>query len=407
MSKFALCGLCQLLLLALGQCDDTSVLLQQNVQSHGVPDEPEPTMDLKDGEQSMMPQDPINIGEKMEVVVLTGTQAGQWLKCKVVAQGEKPNTYDVMLNSGLGMKRRFVPAVPGAALRKPLETNEKSDGVLFFWAVSSRPNVMELVKKNVEHLQKTLDRRADVYLVHYDGNKADWTDADADWYSKNVKFSVEEKIPKKQQNVASMLFAQDYYPPQITFARKLAPELLAKRQYDYIWLLDEDVDFTMTNLTKLFSDAEATESPIVAPSVVFEDRYRKHPETKMYLAGCTIATPMCFMHMPQRCHYRYVNYIEAMFPIMKPQVMTELASCSDCEKVIDRLWCARAARTMDHPASEACAILDQATVVHTNGKTLRKWEAVGALHDTIGDVRAAYPTEFVDGGDLANFRCVN
>jgi len=145
----------------------------------------------------------------------------------------------------------------------------------------------------------------------------------------------------------------------------------------------------------------------VAPSVRFEERYQAHPEMKGYVGGCSLVTPMCFMHVPNtRCHYRYTNYVEAMFPIMRPQVLTDLASCTDCEKAIDRLWCARVARTMEHPPQEACAILDQSTVVHTNGKTLRKWEAVSALHDSVGDVRATYPTEFVDGGDLASFRCV-
>mmetsp|Transcript_18325 Transcript_18325/g.57651 ORF Transcript_18325/g.57651 Transcript_18325/m.57651 type:complete len:97 (+) Transcript_18325:1036-1326(+) len=95
-----------------------------------------------------------------------------------------------------------------------------------------------------------------------------------------------------------------------------------------------------------------------------------------------------------------------MFPMMKPEVLTDLAGCPTCEVAIDRLWCARTANKLGVPPEETCAILDQATVVHTNGKTLRKWEGITIGHDNINDVRSAFPKEYVDGGDLADFRCV-
>jgi len=353
----------------------------------------------------------IKAGEDMEVVALQGPQAGQWLRCKIIGMGKDPDTFDVFI-PGVPKEQRRVNDIPAWGLRRPAPVEiakkaDKKDGLLFFWAVSGKDKALKLVTENIDHLRKTYKGRADVFLVHYDGQKTSWVMKNATWYNKNVQYASESFVAKRYYASASMLFATEFYPLHVRFARRVLPEILAKRAYEYVWLLDEDVDFRATDLNRMVEDARRSEAAILAPSALFVDSERKRATEKLYFPGCGQLQATCFVHVPKpACQYRYVNFIGAYFPIMKPEVLTELAACPACDSQIDRLWCRRAARQLQLKPETACAVLDQVNIVHTNGKTLRKWEAVDASHNLIQDVSTAFTEDFVDQGDIADLECV-
>lgn len=405
-----------LLALALGY-EDTSTLLQTVVEAHerGVPDEPDekPFDGDFDGDfesdfeaEDTIKAEDVKPGDKMEVVVLEGPQAGTWLRCIVKGPGRELGTFDIAI-PGAPRSRRFVESVPAAALRRCPDEPEKSDGVLLFWAVSARPYTVDLVTKNIEHLRRTYGGRADVFITHYDGKKSHWLQRDEAWYTRNVQFSEEQLLPKYTSSASSMFFAGEFYPPQVALARTLTPDLLARRQYEWVWLLDEDLDFTGANLTRLFEDAQKTGALIVSPAVEFEDRISPGPFQRLYKTGCNKGHEMCFVHMPKpSCEFRYVNFIEAMFPLIKPEALTELSTCQECAFQIDRIWCSRTSRELWHEQKEACAILDQVSVVHTNGKTLRKWEAAEMVGSN-GHLSSLHPLDWVGPGGVEEYRCVH
>mmetsp|Transcript_50311 Transcript_50311/g.150300 ORF Transcript_50311/g.150300 Transcript_50311/m.150300 type:complete len:403 (-) Transcript_50311:116-1324(-) len=401
MARLVLHCLCSFLLLALGssQPEDFSALLQTGVQ--GIPDEP----DSPEGEGNSFKG-----GDKIEVVIISGRQAGKWIKGVIIKPGANPLSYDILLSrtSGVPKSKRIVVNVPAAMLR-PLavdDEEQKSDGVLLFWAVNSKPYVMDLVTKNIDHFRQTYKGRAEVFLVHYDGNRSAWLSRDEAWYRQNVQYSEETTIPKEATSMASMFDAKEYYPPQITFALKYGPQLLGKRTYEWVWMLDEDVDLTGVNLNKYFDQADDASAFITAPAVKFEDRY-KEKGIKMYKAGCSKKTPMCAMHLAvDKCQYRYTNFVEAMFPMVRPDVINDLSVCPECASAIDRIWCSRISRNIGLPEDETCAILDEVTVVHTNPKPLRKWELMGSLADKDENIRSASPEDYVESEDFKTYSCI-
>jgi len=345
----------------------------------------------------------VAVGDHMELVLKSGDYAGQVLKA-IVESREEGGLYNLYLPHAPEGHRHAVK-VPFDWLRMP-DASAQGNGVLLFWAVTSKQPTMDLVVKNIKHLRESYGGKADVFLVHIDNGKADWYDRDEAWYKSNVQYSEEQEIPKQQTASASMLFTSDFYPPQLKLAKAFLPEVLSEHDYKWVWIVDEDVDFSKTDLNKLFSDAERTGALIVSPSVTFEDKLTSQQAiSKLYVPGCSFASPMCFIHKAKPlCQYRYVNFLEAMFPVMKPAAFKAMLSCENCDMQIDRFWCKHPAISLVQDPDQVCAILDQSSVTHTNGKTLRKWETLDKTYANLRDPTQFRMTSYTE--DIATLKCV-
>jgi hypothetical protein len=132
---------------------------------------------------------------------------------------------------------------------RELECNKQKTSLLVFWAVAAEDRVIDLVTKNIAHLRKTFGRcGVDVFLAHYDLNQQSWINRDASWYHTNVQFSAEHKGYKFQ----------------------LMQELLVKHfdlsPYTWVWALDEDIDFTSTDLKSMIDLADDSGALLALPS---------------------------------------------------------------------------------------------------------------------------------------------
>lgn len=270
-----------------------------------------------------------------------------------------------------------------------------SGRVLLFWAVSSEDRVMDLVIKNVDHLRQSYTGRADVFLAHYDHNKQIWIERHGDWFQRNVKYS-EEATGYKMQLMQQLLFTNDMHVSD----------------YDWVWAMDQDIDFTDTNLVQLFKDAEDTGSLLVLPS--FTDSDNGYQEDKLMY-------PMQSPHPD--CSYRYVPMIEVIFPLIRPAALSAiLTDCDHCMHEhsvwgLDRVWCAFAANRLGKKREKACAILDQVSVIHRDfrslpgkynkGGHLRK-DFLDAGNADMNDVEEHHKKEYVQGdrSTISAYTCV-
>mmetsp|Transcript_86951 Transcript_86951/g.246532 ORF Transcript_86951/g.246532 Transcript_86951/m.246532 type:complete len:347 (+) Transcript_86951:39-1079(+) len=271
-------------------------------------------------------------------------------------------------------------------------TKNRHCSLLVFWAVSAGSETVSLVKRNIEHLHSSLRTgcRADVFLAHYDRRSWWWKkQAGFDWYTKHVM----------------------QYANQAGFKFQLAQDLLANvtlKPYDWVWVLDEDIDFTGTDVRRMLDVARKSGALIALPSFTQRgattmDRIPKYP----------------FNSPDNDCEYRYVNVVEYIFPLLKPSVFKLLRKCNHCIHEhsawgLDRTWCAFAAGKINHNTSTVCAILDSTPVVHLNFRTLKgKYDLHEVRHSfqqsskiDMDDVRAHHPLEFVAlPGNLIS-RCV-
>lgn len=257
---------------------------------------------------------------------------------------------------------------------KAHNVTNSSDSVLIFWAVKSSDNVMELVMKNVNHLRETYNGNADVYLAHYDLHKDRWLRTHGEWYNQNIQFSADRKGYKFQ--LAQALLTK-------------SDALTSISKYDWVWVLDEDIDFTSTNIPLLFSEAKATGSLLVLPA--FRE-LALDPTSEGDADGNGLSYPM--QQPVKNCRFRYVPMVEVIFPLIRPQALWQiLTNCEHCIHAktvwgLDRMWCSFSARMLGRQREQACAILDQTPVLHRNFRSLLgKYQADGHLK-----------TEFVEGG---------
>merc|ERR1719421_1482331 len=137
--------------------------------------------------------------------------------------------------------------------------------------------------------------------------------------------------------------------------------------YDWVWALDEDVDFTQTNVSQLFEDADATGSSLVLPSF---QQLESGPD--IALSGMNY--PMQAPH--SQCRFRYTPMVEVIFPLIRPaalwKILTECEHCIHKSSVwgLDRMWCSWTARKLNKAKEKNCAILDQTSVLHRNFRSL-------------------------------------
>lgn len=262
-----------------------------------------------------------------------------------------------------------------------------TDRVLLFWAVGAEDRVINLVMENVQHAREQLPSM-DVFLAHYDSKQSIWVKKNSPWYHQNVDFSAEATGYKFQ--LMKKLLSGGPFSPDLD-------------KYAWVWALDEDVDFTKTDLKRLFELADTSDALLGLPTFTELDGAGKNKKLNYP------------MQTPQDgCSYRYTPVVEVIFPFMRPAVLTALfQECNHCihQKSVwglDRIWCSWSARLFEWNPSHACALIDETPVLHRNFKTLRgKYIVSGAREMQAGfmdmamgdfkDVQQHHSKDFVEG----------
>eukprot|EP00415_Alexandrium_ostenfeldii_P001919 UN1919 len=91
---------------------------------------------------------------------------------------------------------------------------------------------------------------------------------------------------------------------------------------------------------------------------------------------CQTGEAMCDFQLPlSTCRYRYTNFVEVSFPLLKPVALDKvLGKCTDCMPSrgstwgLNRVWCAVATRGFGS-SERSCAIIDETPIVHYNFHT--------------------------------------
>ncbi len=123
-------------------------------------------------------------------------------------------------------------------------------------------------------------------------------------------------------------------------------EMPIYRDYDYVWLPDDDIRTTGQTINTLFDMMAAHELVIGQPSLSHDSYY--------YFPGLLQNT---------RFQLRYTNYVEIMVPCLRADFLRDLLPLFATSRSgfgIDRLW----SRFMPDPWKK-CAIIDSISVQHT------------------------------------------
>lgn len=138
-------------------------------------------------------------------------------------------------------------------------------------------------------------------------------------------------------------------------------------QYDYIALIDDDIDINATGLTQLFAIGRAEGFMIFQPSLTWNSYFT--------YAG-TIRNPLL--------QFRCVNYIEMMAPFFAASALKQVAQLFDYgwESGIDLVW-----GSALPPEDRRFAIIDAVPIRHTR--------PVGALKEANGFVNRTYESDIM------------
>jgi hypothetical protein len=252
---------------------------------------------------------------------------------------------------------------------------------------------------NIAHAREQLTQM-DVYLAHYDSRQDLWKKRDPEWYRKNIDFASDSSGYKFQM-MRRILSGGDPFAPDL-------------KKYAWVWALDEDVDFTTTNLPRLFEIAKDSGALLGLPTFTELDGNGRNKNLNYP------------MQMPQDgCSFRYSPVVEVIFPFIRPAVLSALFhDCHNCihEKSVwglDRIWCTWSARLFHRNPSHACVLIDETPVIHKNFKTLRgKYIVSGAREMQSGfmdqamtdfrDVQKHHHDDFVEGAasEMQSSTCV-
>jgi len=224
---------------------------------------------------------------------------------------------------------------------------------------------MKAVAWNFKHLQTTYGGTLELFLAHYDGNQAAWKKYAPEWYKARVKYSDVRSGHK------------------LGLAQLLLPKVLSDRQYEWVWLLDEDVMLDGVQADLLITDARASGAVIVQPALrqlVSRSSTRQTQMTKVLREGEGGYNPRdlgCGQLAPvSACRFRRTNFVQTMAPLIQPQALLQIfGHCFACIQTavvtpVDRMWCSWTERQLGMAKETACAVLDQVTMNHRNLKTL-------------------------------------
>jgi hypothetical protein len=263
-----------------------------------------------------------------------------------------------------------------ASKANSFRSGKRSGKVLLYWASKFDEQIVDLVISNVNHLRAG-GMACDVLLGHYDLQKDAWLQRNESWYNDNVRWGIN---------------AQGW---KVHLFRTIYNDKLAKGlnfdDYDWVWLFDEDLDITTSNITTLFADAEATGSLIVGPSFIQKSATRPN-ETE---------SPFYPMNTPQSLsRFRYVPMIEVIMPMMRPCVLQYIfaddtfMAPQNHDWGMDHAWCSYISTKLSWTKETTCAILDDTgPIVHLNFKSTRDLESGKAATATTGNQAVAWVKE--------------
>eukprot|EP00439_Symbiodinium_sp_Y106_P037836 s2263_g4.t1 len=274
--------------------------------------------------------------------------------------------------------------------------------ILLFWSVDSDSRTIELVKRNVAHARQQGGRGCcDVMLAHYSGSPRDWG---GEWYANQVKFTLVS--PGYKYNLLKKAYRQ-------ALSRW-------EDEYEYVWALDSDIDFTSVDLIALFSLARASQSLIVGPTFTGTQSWltytmsmhevSAHGDTKRLVrrgeADSTAERINVLGKPDPRCKLRHTDFVEMTAPLLSNKVLALiLKDCVDCvhdkaEWGLDRVWC-KLAQKLVGDVAKPCALLDAAPVAHLD------WKKAVITPDFKASelaVKSEYPEYW---SDIRNIDCVN
>jgi len=241
--------------------------------------------------------------------------------------------------------------------------------LLVYVAAQYDDNIAELLQANVKHLRNT-GISFDLLLGHYDQKKKKWLKKDKSWYDKEVRWGVDLEGFKVH------LLAD--------VVQKKRAEGMQFEDYDWVWMLDEDIDITRMNPSLFFGDMESSSAMIVAPAFL-----QVKPETTVAVKAKNpdrideklLEDPYYPMNTPQWDHkVRYVPLVEIIMPMVRPQALKAFFDCPDClapynsDWGIDHIWCAYTAKSVQVDETKVCAVVDHSgPIYHLNyGSTRTK-----------------------------------
>lgn len=266
--------------------------------------------------------------------------------------------------------------------------------VLLFWAVSSRSEVMELVKNNLRRMRLTAGSDCcDVFLAHYDGREQAWRKAFGDsWYNHEVAYSSNDAGFKFQ------LLQQHF--------QKEGQRSAWTQRYNYVWALDEDIDVQGVNFGEFLHLADQSNAYIMGPAFT-------EPDGQL---TWEIQNPH------EECDFRYTNYVEVIAPIIRTSALKAiLMDCKHCihQRTVwglDGVWCNFVGHKLNSDKLETtCALLDKTPVFHRDFKTLKgKYTALKTHREDFQklgktdskDVETQYPNFYVRMSKQTTFRCM-
>ncbi|CAL1138514.1 unnamed protein product, partial [Cladocopium goreaui] len=175
-------------------------------------------------------------------------------------------------------------------------------------------------------------------------------------------------------------------------------------EYEYIWALDSDIDFTGADLIELFSLARSSGSLIVGPTFAGMQSWLTYTMSMQEVTAhgsigsigsigsgsmvrrdqSDFQTRINVLGKPDpRCKLRHTDFVEMTAPLLSSKVrnkvredkslrLLKMKDCVDCvhdkaEWGLDRVWCKLAQKLLAQ-TSKPCALLDAAPVQHLDWK---------------------------------------
>eukprot|EP00746_Dinoflagellata_sp_MGD_P152463 gnl/MRDRNA2_/MRDRNA2_83688_c0_seq2.p1 gnl/MRDRNA2_/MRDRNA2_83688_c0~~gnl/MRDRNA2_/MRDRNA2_83688_c0_seq2.p1 ORF type:complete len:336 (+),score=46.33 gnl/MRDRNA2_/MRDRNA2_83688_c0_seq2:147-1010(+) len=257
---------------------------------------------------------------------------------------------------------------------------------------------INVTQRNIEHLRANYPGEVDVFLIHYDKQQLKWAkQTGISWYAKHVQKSFETQGGK-------FGLLQSYFkdPSGLGRTEKFKKMMM---KYNWIWALDEDFDITGIDIPSMMEAATESGSKIVAPAVKFPHKTTDDNEQAPMLAkqafACKEGEYMCdFQKGNPKCRYSYVNWLEVMTPMFRPEALWKiLYECDHCIHTqslwgLGHVWCKFVADKFKMGDDmKGCTLLDRHPALKLEFHTL---SAKHHRPQDKQDVKAHNPQYFVE-----------